>query len=190
MRLRVTTSAALRRLRSTLMGLRGPPRTPAHRSRMDIGSTRPVRRSTPCGCSINAPPPSRSCGWPSLDFRSPSEFITGTPCRPAGYPAGRTTLPLLTFLYPTTQYQTSSYALRPWIPPRPRATSGVWIPPSRHSLPALPMLSHRSAHGLNPSRTSPRYDRHPSRVPYPPVVTRCFMLPRREALTNRPASGP
>ena len=35
---------------------------------------------------------------PSVDFRSTSEFITGSPCHPAGCPAGRTTLPLLDFL--------------------------------------------------------------------------------------------
>jgi hypothetical protein len=57
LRLRVTTSAALRRHRSTLMGLRGPSRTPAHRSRVDIGSTRPVRRSSPRGCSIKRASP-------------------------------------------------------------------------------------------------------------------------------------
>ena len=83
----MTTSAALRRLRSTLMGLRGPSRTPAHRSRVDIGSTRPVRRSTPCGCSINAPSLSRSFGRPSLDFRSSSEFDHRDPVPSRRFPS-------------------------------------------------------------------------------------------------------
>ena len=187
----MTTSAALRRLRSTLMGLRGPSRTPAHRSRMDIGSTRPVRRSTPCGCSINTPSLSRSCGRPSLDFRSPSEFDHRDPVPSRRFPSRSddTSSPDLSSAL-RHNLRLAATLFRPRIPPRPRATCGVWLPPSRHSLPTLPMLTHRSVHGLHPSRISPRHDRLPSRGPYPPVVTRCFAPPRREALANWPASGP
>jgi len=70
------------------MGLRGPSRTRTHRSRADIGFARPVRRSSSLGHSTDAPSLSRSCGRPSLDFRSPTELITGNPRRPAGCPAG------------------------------------------------------------------------------------------------------
>jgi hypothetical protein len=82
--------------------------------------TRPVRRSTSCGYSTDAPSRGRSLGWPSLDFRSPSEPITGNPCRPAGFPAGRTTLPLLDFACPTTHSQASGYVDRRRIPPPSR----------------------------------------------------------------------
>jgi len=82
----VTAQAALRRLLPTLLRLRGPARTRAHRSRAGIGSARPVRRSTSCRHSTDAPSLSRSFGRPSLDFRSSSEFITGNPCRPRRLP--------------------------------------------------------------------------------------------------------
>jgi hypothetical protein len=82
--------------------------------------TRPVRRSTSCGHSTDTPTRGRSLEWPSLDFRSPSEPITGNPCRPAGLPAGRTTLPLLDFSCPTTQSQAGGYVDRQQIHPPPR----------------------------------------------------------------------
>jgi hypothetical protein len=105
----VTASTALRRLQPTLMRLRGPSGTQTHRSRADIGSAQPVRRSTPRRPSTDAPSLSRSFGRPSMDFRSSSELITGTPCRLAGCPACQSTLPLLDSLCPTTQSQASSY---------------------------------------------------------------------------------
>jgi len=105
----VIASAALQRFQQTLMRLRGPSRTQTHRYRADIGSTQPVRRSTPLRPSTDAPSLSRSFGRPSMDFRSSSELITGTPRRPAAFTAGQTTLPLLDFFCPTTQSQAGSY---------------------------------------------------------------------------------
>jgi hypothetical protein len=177
----VAARAALRRPSPTLVKLRGPSRTRARRSRVGIGSTRPVRRSSPLGHSICAPSLSRSFGRPSLDFRSPTEHTTGDPCRPAGFPAGRTTLPLVDFCCPTTQSRAGGYVHRQRIPPPPRATCGVWLPPSRLLPPALPTLARRSVHGLAPSRSSPRRNRCPSRGPYPPAVT-CPRSRRPEGL--------
>ena len=154
------------------MRLRGPSRTLALRSRVGMGSTRPVRRSTPLRLSTDAPTSCRSNWWPSLDFRSSSELFTENPCRPAGCPAGRTTLPLLDFFRPTTQSQAGGYVSRQRIPPPPGATCEVWIPPARRLPPALPTLSRRSVHGLHPSRISLRHNRSPSRGPCPPAVTR------------------
>jgi len=116
----VTAPAALQRPSPTLMGLRGPSRTRTRWSRMRIGCIRPVRRSTSFGHSTDVPAISRSFRRPSLDLRSPTECITGNLCRPAGFPAGRTTLPLVDFLHPTTQSQARSYVSRQRIPPLSR----------------------------------------------------------------------
>jgi hypothetical protein len=156
------------------MGLRGPTRTRTPRSRAVIGSTRPVRRSSSCGRSTDAPSFSRSFRRPSLDLRSPTECITGKLCHPAGFPAGQTTLPLVDSLCSTTQSQASGYVSRQRIPPPPRAACGVWIPPARPLPPALPTLSRRSVHELHPSRCSLRRNRHPSRGPCLPAVTGFF----------------
>jgi len=47
-----------------------------------------------------------------MDFRSPSELVTGTPCRPAGCPAWQTTLPLLDFGCPTTRNKPADPLIR------------------------------------------------------------------------------
>jgi hypothetical protein len=69
-----------------------------HRFRVAMGSTQPVRRSSSCGRSTDAPAARRSTRRPFLDFRSPTEFITGNPCRPAGCPALRRHFLSWTFL--------------------------------------------------------------------------------------------
>jgi len=174
----VIASTALQRLRPPLVELRGPSGTRAHLLRAIIGSAQPVRCSTPLGSSANVPAfrSTPLLAWPvkrpSLDFRSPSEFLTGTPRRPADtsarkqWPAGQTTLPLLDFLHPTTQSQTGGSVQRQ-IPLPPRTTCGVWLPPSRHPPPALPALAHRSVLGLHPSRSSPRPRSVPLSGPIP-----------------------
>ncbi len=70
----MNASPALQRLSQALLRFRGPSRTPAHLPRVDMGSTRPVRRSAPFGYSASAPSPSRSCGRPSMNLRSSSEL--------------------------------------------------------------------------------------------------------------------
>jgi hypothetical protein len=127
----------------------------------------------------------RSAKRPSVDFHSSSEFLTGNPRRPAGFPAGQTTLPLLDFSCPTTQSQAGGFVSRQRIPPPPGATFEVWVPPARLLHPALPTLAHRSVHGLPPSRTSPRSNRYPSRGPCPPALTRS---PRRSKSATVPRS--
>jgi hypothetical protein len=189
----MTTSTASRRLRSTLVELRGPPRTQAQQPRMGIWfhPTRTALRP-PLGHSADAPSlrpkPSGGPPWPSALLQS---SITGTPRRPAGYPASQTTLPLLGFVGPTTQYQTGGPVRPRRIPPPQRAAYGVWLPPARTSPPALPTLARWSAHGLHPSRCSPRCDRCPSRGPCLPDVTHRATPPERDGSAwppSRPCS--
>ena len=75
-----------------------------------------------------------------MDFRSSTEFLTENPCRPAGSPAGRTTLPLLDFSCPTTQSWAGATCLGSGSLrcPVPRARfgyllRGVYLQPSRRS---------------------------------------------------------
>jgi len=74
LRLRVNASTALQQLPRALMRLRGPSGTRAHRPRVDMGSTRPVRRSSPLGYSACTPSSSRSRRRPSMNLRSSSEL--------------------------------------------------------------------------------------------------------------------
>jgi len=188
----MTASAALRRHRPTLMRLRGPPRTRARPPRVVIWF-HPTRTAfqPPLGHSADAPShgpkPAGGPPWPSAPLQS---SITGTPRRPAGKPASQTTLPLLGFSGPTAQCQTGGPVRPRRIPPPQRAAYGVWLPPSRTTPPALPTLARWSAHGLHPSRSSPRRDRRPSRGPCPPDVTHRTTPPRGEAGTAWPPSGP
>jgi len=181
----MSAPAALRPPSLTLMGLRGPTRTRASPSRVVIGSTQPVRRSSSCGRSTDMPAFSRSFRRPSLDLRSPTECITRKPCHPAGLPAGQTTLPLVDSLCSTTQSQANGYASRRRIPPPPRATCGVWLPPARLLPLALPTLSRRSVHELHPSRCSLRRNRYPSRGPCLPAVARSFRGTPRSTTSSR-----
>ena len=148
---------------------------------------------TPLRHSTGAPSLSRSFGRPSMDFRSPTELDHRDPA-PSRHPkaASQTTLPLLDFFCPTTQSQAGGSVNRQRIPPPPRATCGVWLPPSRRTPPALPMRqAHRSVLELHPSRFSPRHDRCPSRSPCPPVVTvPQLRLPGGQRARQWPASGP
>jgi len=84
----------------------------------------------------------------------------------ASCPASKTTLPLLNFFGPSTQSQASGSVCRQRIPPPPRVTYEVWLPPSRRPPPALPTRqARRSVPGLHPSRLSPHRDWYPSRGP-------------------------
>jgi len=64
----------------------------------------PYGVSTPCRHSASAPSPSRSCGRPPMDFRSPTELDHRDPA-PSRHPkaASQTTLPLLDFFCPTAR---------------------------------------------------------------------------------------
>jgi len=110
------------------------------------------------GCTV---PPAEAVGRPSMDLRSPAEFITGTPRRPAAQrPKAMTGMaddassPGLSLPYGTVSGRWTR--LRRQIPLPARTACGVWLPPARHPPPTLPTLSCRSAHGLHPSRRSPR----------------------------------
>jgi hypothetical protein len=197
----VTASAALRRLRRALVKLRGPSRTRTHPRRAVIGSAPPVRCSAPLGSSTNAPafPFPTIAGLVlraallelSLSFRARSpgpRAVSPTPAR-RQLQACQTTLPLLDFLYPTTQSQ-AGRSVRRQIPLPSRTACGVWLPPARHPPPALPALSRRSVHGLHPSRTSPRSRSVPLSGPipswrYPPDQR----PPEGRRGTMRPTSG-
>jgi hypothetical protein len=184
----MNASAALRRLPRALMGLCGPPRTPARRPRADTGSARPVRRSSSLGHSACAPSLRRSGGRPSMDFHSPPKLDHRDPVTSRRLPGCQTALPLLGFLRPTTRSQAGGSVCRRRIPPPPRAACGVWLPPSRPTPPALPArLARRSVPGLHPSRVSPHRDRYPSRGPCPPVVAGCARASPEEN-ANDPAA--
>jgi len=155
----------------------------------------PYDVSTSCGHSTDVPAFRRSDRRPSLDLRSSSECVTGNPCRPAGFPAGRTTRPLLNFFCPTTQSQASGYVSRQQIALLPRCHVRGLATPFAALPPALPTLTRRSVHGLHPSRCSLRRKRCPSRGPYPPAVTRFLEAlpgtrPKQLHLETQPASGP
>ena len=160
------------------MELRGPSRTQARRSRVGIGSTRPVRRSSSLGHSTDAPSRSRSCGRPSLDFRLSCRVHhrEPVPSRRFARLGGRHflswTLHALRHSPRPADTLVGSGSLR-----HRGATCGVWLPPARLLPPVLPTLARRSVHGLHPSRRSLRRNRCPSRGPYPPAVTR--LLSRR-----------
>jgi len=172
--------SSFRRLSWGCAVLRGHQRTCLGRVLVPPG---PYGVFTPCGHSTSAPSLSRSFGRPSMDFRSPTELDHRDPA-PSRHPkvASQTTLPLLDFFCPTTQYQTGGSVCRQRIPPPPRATCGVWLPPSRRTPPALPMRqAHRSVLGLHPSRVSPHHDRCPSRSPLPSCRYRAATAPPRRA---------
>jgi len=132
---------------------------------------RPARRSAPARLPTYALSSSLRRRRPSMDFRSSSEldhrdpapflpvarrtgrrFLSWTPSALRHMPAGRT-------------------RCRQRIPPLPRTTCGVWLPPSRCPPPGLPARrARRSVRGLLPTRSSPRHDRCSSRSPCLPVV--------------------
>ena len=76
--------------------------------------------------------------------------------------------------------RSSDSALGQRVPPPPRATSEVWLPPSRPLVTVLPTPKRRSVHGLSPSRPSP----HPQEVPLSGSLPsrrfpRCVATPER-----------
>jgi hypothetical protein len=141
---------------------------------------RPTRR--PPACAGGDPP------WTSAPLQS---SITGTPRRSCRLPGVRDDASSPGLLLPYDTCRPGGPVGRQRIPPLPRTTSGVWLPPSRCPPPSLPMRqAHRSAHGLRPSRCSPRRDRCSSRSPCPPAVTGRRAPSRRWVRTTWPPSGP
>jgi hypothetical protein len=116
-----------------------------------------------------------------VDFRSPSELVTGTPRRPAGCPARQTTLPLLDFCHPTTRSQTGGTVLDSGSLRRRVPRPGFGYPPRD--------IHHRSSRRLRAGASMGftlqgfllDRDRCPSRGPFPPAVTRLRLPPRGEA---------
>jgi hypothetical protein len=99
----------------------------------------PCGVSTPFGCSFDQTADGRSRSRPLLRFRAPSEVHLGSPApddRPVGS-APDASSPELS--RPTAQSRGGGpVALRRALPSPPRATSGVWLPPSRLPPPSLP----------------------------------------------------
>lgn len=97
-------------------------------------------------------------------FRAPSKTSAGAPPPAAGPWAGSTrgaTSPGLPVPYDTISERR---LLRPRFQPRPAATSGVWLPPSRPSPTSSRRAKRRSVPGLPPSGRSLRAAAAPSGV--------------------------
>jgi hypothetical protein len=171
----VIASAALRRPQPTLMGFRDPSGTRARAPRVAMGSTQPVRRSSrPAGIPRTHRPTGRSPRAAPLGLPPPTELVTGTPRRPAGFPACRTTLPLMDFLRPTTQSQAGGPVIDGGSLRRRVPRTGFDYP--------LRDIHHRPSRrlraGASMGFTLQGFllvrDRYPSRGPCPPDVTACI----------------
>jgi hypothetical protein len=108
------------------------------RLRADIGSARPVRRFHALRVitdpTSGRPKPPGAPPALSRPFRGPSQQARTVPPSLA---APRTMLPLLSFsALRRTLGSADPYERR--VPAPPRATSGVWLPPSRRPPPTLP----------------------------------------------------
>jgi hypothetical protein len=171
------------------MRLCGPSRTRMRQPRMGIGSIRPVRRSSSCGHSADASACRQGVRRPSLDLHSSSEFLTGNPCRPAGCPAGRTTLPLLDFSCPTTQSRPAASCLGSGSLRRPGRVRGLATSCATHTAdPADACASERP--WASPFKDFPSLQSVPLSGPLP-----SYRYPRSASLderrhTTQPASGP
>lgn len=121
----------------------------------------------------------------SVSFRAQSP---GPRAVPAGYPVGVDDTSSRGLFLPYGTCRPDGPVCRRRIPPPPRATSGVWLPPSRPTPSGLPVrLAHRSAPGLHPPRCSPRRDRFPSRGPCHPAVTRSRIVPKVDLRSAPPS---
>jgi hypothetical protein len=178
-----------RRLSWGCAALRGHKRTRLGRIWVAPG---PFGVFTPLGHTASTPACSRSCGRPSLGFRSPSELDhrDPVPSRRSPGTSDDTSSPGLSLPYDTVSNRQTRCRRR--IPPPPRAAYGVWLPPARPAPPVLPMRqAHRSVHGLHPSRSSPRHDRCSSRSPCLPAVTAPRQhRPGGRRARRKPASRP
>jgi hypothetical protein len=133
-------------------------------------SVRPLGVSTPLGWSSSEPSDRpKPSGGPPCAFVPLQRRVLTAPHRGEHGSSRDASFPGLPF--PTT-HAGSADPLCWWqrIPPPPRATYGVWLPPSRPAPPILPMPKHRSVPGIRPPRRSPRRERCPSRGPCPPDV--------------------
>ena len=120
--------SGFRRLSWGCAVLRGLKRT--HLGRVWVAPV-PYGVFTPRGHSASAPSPSRSCGRPPMDFRSPTELDHRDPA-PSRRQAGKsddTSSPGLLLPYDTCQ--AGGFVDQRRIPPPPRAACGVWLPPAR-----------------------------------------------------------
>jgi hypothetical protein len=126
----------------------------------------PCGVSTPFGWSSSGPRPDPKVGGrPSLRFRAPTKTC---PCSPApqrraagsrrnhGRPVPRCCLSWALVPYDTIPGQRMRLMLRR-IPPPQRATSGVWLPPSRPPPLALPAREAPERPWALPSKAFPSY---------------------------------
>jgi hypothetical protein len=135
----------------------------SHRPRMDIGSTRPVRRFDAHRAQFDATSrAAEATRGPSLRFPAPSEASVAAPQGPAGPWAGSSdhaTSPGLSSPYDTIS---ARWRVTTAVPPAvhwPRAE--VWLPPARPLHRPSRRAKRRSVHGLCPSGLPPRARRCP-----------------------------
>jgi hypothetical protein len=107
-----------------------------------------------------------------MDFHSPSELITGTPHRPAGLPARRTMLTLLSFGDPTTHSRGGGSVL-PAADPSATACRVRGLDTPFATCTTLPTgVVHTGASmGFTLQGVPLAHDRCPSRGPCPPGVS-------------------
>jgi hypothetical protein len=135
------TGSALRRPARPLLGFRGVPGTPIRS--VEAGHWfRPTRTAfrRPSGSLRSDLRTAEAVRGPPCALRAPSEVHRSSPAPWRGPCGHRTMLPLLGFSRPTTHSRIGGSVPGRRLPAPPRATSGVWLPPSRRTPPFLPAL--------------------------------------------------
>jgi len=143
------------------MGFRGTPRTRTRKTRADMGSrsTRLAFRRLPGG-RLPDPPHDRSRPEALHALSCPFRDVSPQPRTAASLepteadPRAFARYFLSWAFVPCDTCRAGGSASWRWIPPPPRTTSGVWVPPSRLSPPVLPAPKRRSVLGLRPPRPS------------------------------------
>jgi hypothetical protein len=135
----------------------------SHRPRMDMSSTRPVRRFDAPRALLDATShAAEAARGPSMCFPAPSEASVAAPQGPAGPWTGSSdsaTSPGLSWPYDTLS---GRWCVSTAVPPAARRSRAeVWLPPARpHHRPSR-RAKRRSVHGLPPSGLPPRARRCP-----------------------------
>jgi len=127
-----------------------------------MGSVRPARRFDALRVhSRSNLRPAEAGRGPPCAFAPLPRSISAAPhrtARPVGPPSDASSPELLR---PTTRSRVGGPVARRRIPPSPRATSGVWLPPSRRPPPTLPAREAPERPWASPFEACPRRGRAP-----------------------------